>query len=333
MTTIARRYRGRIRSWELWNEPDNPQFWQGTVEEYAQLLAAGARGVRQAAPDANLVLGGLAFGPGNFLKTLLIRYHVQDMVDVVNFHGYNETWSPDQVERYADQIEAVRALLSSVGSDLDLWMAEFGYSDYRFETRQASEGGVRAIYAYEHTPEYQAVMLFKAHVLALATGDLSLTAWYRIHDLKPAEGVIGDAHNRHLGILDLQGHPKPAYYALRFRNRPFDHSTRLIDREIRIEAPADTQGVVHAFERSDGTVIVVGWLRTPRPESVPDTSGMAVDRRAEQIAVTLPTRRLTHLRLFDVLGNPTGAEALPAPTSFHLTLHGDQCAIAQISSR
>src|SRR5207244_1393106 len=38
MALLAGRYRGSIRSWEIWNEPDNPDFWAGSAADYAALL-------------------------------------------------------------------------------------------------------------------------------------------------------------------------------------------------------------------------------------------------------------------------------------------------------
>lgn len=40
MRVIAARYRGQIRSWELWNEPDNPAYWLGTTAPFAELVSA-----------------------------------------------------------------------------------------------------------------------------------------------------------------------------------------------------------------------------------------------------------------------------------------------------
>lgn len=33
---IASRYRGRIKWWEIWNEPNNVKFWRGSVKEYVE---------------------------------------------------------------------------------------------------------------------------------------------------------------------------------------------------------------------------------------------------------------------------------------------------------
>ena len=67
MERLAARYRGRIRAWEIWNEPDNKGYWTGSVDEFAALVNISATSIRAANPEATLVLGGMAYGPGRIL--------------------------------------------------------------------------------------------------------------------------------------------------------------------------------------------------------------------------------------------------------------------------
>ena len=46
--------------------------------------------------------------------------------------------------------------------------------------------------------------------LIRSTDRVSLVTWYRINDLPAGQEVIGDVNNRHLGVVDLHGRPKPA---------------------------------------------------------------------------------------------------------------------------
>ena len=41
MALLAGRFRARVGSWEIWNEPDNADFWLGSASDYAALLMAG----------------------------------------------------------------------------------------------------------------------------------------------------------------------------------------------------------------------------------------------------------------------------------------------------
>jgi hypothetical protein len=334
VNAIASRYRGRIHSWELWNEPDNKEFWEGTPEQFAKLLRSGALAVHHADPDAVVVLGGMAStSPTPFFNTLKSQYDIESYVDVINIHGYLETWNGDPMESYRPQIMAMAqaTALPTAAMTPDLWIAEFGYSNYRYSPALVTQWGVRAIYKYEHTPEYQAIALFKAHILALSTGKLSLTAWYRINDLKPAQTVIGDDNNKYLGILSLSGMPKPAFYALRFYNRLFDQPVRCIDDRVTIKRPASSQDEVHCFEKKNRNIIVIGWLRSPKAAEVTDASGQATDRRHETVACQCPLP-LTRITCYHVNGRPLPVTArLKARSLTNISLAGGELFIAELT--
>ena len=162
---IAARYRGKVVSWELWNEPDNPEFWEGTPAQFAALVRAGAQTVRRADPHATVVLGGMAAtAPTDFFRTLQSDFKIGAWVDVVNTHNYAETWSSDRLEQIPAQVNATAKALPHTEEAPDHWLAEFGYSDYRFSPGLVTRYGVRAYYDYEHTEEYQAITLFKLDV-------------------------------------------------------------------------------------------------------------------------------------------------------------------------
>ena len=59
MFQIAARYRGRVGAWEIWNEPDNKDYWTGTPDEFAELAMLAAKRIREADPNAVLILGGV----------------------------------------------------------------------------------------------------------------------------------------------------------------------------------------------------------------------------------------------------------------------------------
>lgn len=296
---IVSRYRGKVGAWELWNEPDNPEFWEGTTAQFADMIREGAQAVRRADPEAVIVLGGMAGTyPTPFFQELKQKYQIENSVDVINIHGYQETWNNDRLERYPDQITAMAQAIQQPGASPDLWLAEFGYSDYRFRPDAVSQGDVAVYFDYEHTAAYQAIALFRAHILALAAGKLSLTAWYRINDLKPSQNVIGDDNNKFLGILDVDGKPKPAYNALKFYNRLFDQPVRCIDNQVEVQKPAESQSVAHCFEKKNGNMVVTAWLRSPRPNEVSDRSGMSKDERRETLRLRFLKHRLARVTVY-----------------------------------
>jgi hypothetical protein len=101
-----------VRSFELYNEPDNTSQslytapWGYRAGEYAALLKLLYPVVKSASPQAQLVVGGLAHdwfledgGPFNrgFLDELLAACRGHDCFDAMNFHyypGFRDTWEP-----------------------------------------------------------------------------------------------------------------------------------------------------------------------------------------------------------------------------------------------
>lgn len=298
---LVNRYKDRIRSWEIWNEPDIEFFWNGTIGEFVKLYRIGAEAVRKADPDAIIVLGGLAHRV-EFLESLFRDFGISPYVDVVNFHSYLETWDGKPAEHIIEYVHQVADVVEKYGDGQALWMAEVGYSTFRYNEYVSTH--YNAYYDYEKTPAYQAVHLYRTLTMLLATEKLSAIAWYEIKDLEPHEEVIGDVNNRHLGVAYTDWTPKPAMYALRFFNRLFSQPYRSIDAAVEVRKRDDSDSHVFAFENDDGSVIIVGWLQTnvPRKRS-PDRSGLVRDTRRESVMVSIPLVLSGTAVQYDELGN------------------------------
>lgn len=117
---------------------------------------------------------------------------------------------------YHDRVAEMADILRESGSGVQLWLNEMGYADYRYSDKLASLSGIQVQYNYEHTPQYAAAALLKAEIMALASGAVALTGWYRIDDFPLSEKRLGgDEVNYHLGLIDTDGHRKPTLAALK----------------------------------------------------------------------------------------------------------------------
>lgn len=80
-----------VTHWEMWNEPDLFQFWDGTVEDYARLLKVGYLAAKQADPNAQIIFGGLAnvgdaaVGEADFYNRIMALYDADPEAET---HGY-----------------------------------------------------------------------------------------------------------------------------------------------------------------------------------------------------------------------------------------------------
>jgi polysaccharide biosynthesis protein PslG len=325
MRTLAARYRGRIKSWELWNEPDLTDYWRGSSADLSELVKAGAQAVREGDPEAVVVLSGISREPSDFFHELLYTYHLDRWVDVLALHAYPESWGEERAEDLFPQwIPQAKSYVKNSGDPVDLWLDEMGYADYRYDAAHASAYNINIYYRYEHSPRYAADFLLKSFVLALASNDLSLVGWYRIDDFRHSDPRMpGDKVNHHLGLIGVDGKPKPAFYAMKFLDQLIDRPIRVLP--ARVSARAGSQAVIRLFARDDGEVIAAGWLRSSEYSEVVRHTGMERDLRRERVRVTLPCSA-DHVATYNALGKRL-ASAPAAAAQVGMELRGDQVTI------
>jgi hypothetical protein len=285
---LVGRYKDRLHSWEIWNEPDIPEFWTGTRSQYAALLREGSRAVRETDPKAKVVLAGMAKRP-EFLRELFEEEKLSRFVDIVNCHSYFETWHGDPLEEITTYIRRIARVVDRYGDGQEIWMAEVGYSNFRPKDSGRVSDMYRARHPFEHTAEFQSEALVRSMALIVATGRVSLITWYRINDLPTDQFVIGDVNNRFLGVVDLQGEPKPALEGLRRAVKLFERPLRVIDDKVLLTKPIAARAEVHCFEVEDGSFLVIGWqhvseIGDPRP----DDAGNERPREAEGAKLFVP---------------------------------------------
>ena len=102
VTTVVDRYKGKVAYWQIENEVldntlyDSP-FWNGTKEEYIDMLKTAYSAIKAADPEALVVLSGFQHGlfkvidDGDTDAKMLFEYFMEqgrNHFDVVDFHQY-----------------------------------------------------------------------------------------------------------------------------------------------------------------------------------------------------------------------------------------------------
>ncbi|MBC7287865.1 MAG: beta-galactosidase [Armatimonadetes bacterium] len=126
VATVVARYRDRIRYWEVWNEP-NIGFWKPrpNPEEYARLLVATYTTIKQVAPEAQVVFGGTAGVPVNWIKQVF-DCQAFGSFDVLAVHPYRYPAAPE-VRGIPEDLRAVNSLVRDYGGGKKLWITEIGW--------------------------------------------------------------------------------------------------------------------------------------------------------------------------------------------------------------
>ncbi len=138
---LVRRCRGRVRYWQCDNEPSNTALlWAGTAAEYAAQLRVMYRAVKDADPDAVVVLGGCGYdmlsSPEGSEQRAFYDTVVRlagDSFDQFDLHLYGD---PVRIPEY---VQTVRALLREHGLDKPIVVGEYaGPAPFEFPEAEAA---------------------------------------------------------------------------------------------------------------------------------------------------------------------------------------------------
>ena len=113
---VATRYRGRIRYYEIWNEPNDPDFYSGTVEKMVELTNAAAQ-VLKAVDPANIVISPPPYTAGYLDQFLTAGGGAA--VDIIAYHVY-----ATPPEAAAPALAEVRLVLARHNVTKPLWDSE-----------------------------------------------------------------------------------------------------------------------------------------------------------------------------------------------------------------
>ncbi len=209
--TVARRYRGKIDTFEIWNEPNIDRFWKPSPNgaAYAATLQTAVRAIRSVNPSAHIISGGTSGVDVDFLESVASAGGLND-VDGIAVHPYRDNISPEEVrfspDHFLNELRKVVAFIHRQGKKQRLWVTEFGWTSNQLSDSQ------------------QANWLIRASVLARTIPELENIIWY---DLRNDAG--GDANENNYGLVRRDFSEKQAMSAFRAMSNRLE-GTRFVDR-------------------------------------------------------------------------------------------------------
>jgi len=187
-----------VALWEVWNEPNVPEFFAGSIDDYLALLNDAADAVHGAHPTALVAAPAVILHPWNRATGLewIRRIATEGRFDVLTVHLYHWTTAES-----VDAVRAARAELDAAGraatpivvtelNSVELVTDCVGYSS--------------------QDPEAQGTMLEELMV-CLGSAGADAVLWFKSTDT----GLwCDDGARQRDGVLDERLDPKPSWHAL-----------------------------------------------------------------------------------------------------------------------
>jgi hypothetical protein len=197
-----------VRSWQIWNEPSLGVYWcnRPNAREYASMLRVVGKAIKTEDPGAEIVTAGLpdsklksAMPLDRFLKRLY-RWRGKRYFDTLAINGY-----ATNDRQLSELLRRVRRNMNRHGDRrARIWITEIGWGDggppHRFNVGAAGQAA-RIASSYRLLAKLTPKMRVRGVV------------YYSWRDSRPYPPKYNDMWGLHTGLLDVNGNPKPAYYA------------------------------------------------------------------------------------------------------------------------
>ena len=252
---IARRYAGRIDDWIIWNEVTIPHgrawhTWDGTADDYAQLVKVAYLAATAANPRARIVLAGdpYFYDYGAMFSGLLRRFAADpgasshhNYFDVVDLHLYGRPLEIATVVPWYQQA------LASAGLHTPIWIGETNAPPYDPAVTRRSRQ-VR-----QPSLDQQSSFFAQAFAIALVEGI------DRIEVNSMIDGTEFVPGSDPLGLVRNDGTKRPAYAAYLAVTTLFAGVTSAT------YLPDPSTGIYRVTLHKPGITLTVLWDQRPEP--------------------------------------------------------------------
>ncbi len=267
-------FRGRIRHWEIWNEPCWQGFFSGTPEEYAELLKVAYRAIKRADPEAVVIGGCFSSHAADWSRRVLAQDSL-DFMDVLSYHVY---WSPAVTEPATpgepafieQEVAHFVELMNAHGQRKPIYMTEGGLRCPPFASWLPKEGFSRGA-AFGSTADAQRPLTGLDAACGLVRGMVQMQSagvtnicYYYTGGTRGAMPWFSTMANGYYVLMDYDGRPKPTMMAYSALEQQLDGATPFGHRER-------NRLTAHLFSKGSGSIAVV-WSQEQRGLAVADAT-------------------------------------------------------------
>jgi hypothetical protein len=220
LTRIVQFANGRIKYWEVWNEPNYSGYWATPdPTAYTQLLKVAYVSIKKADPNA-VVLGGalaaLSTHPGSLDTQQYLKQMYDDgakgYFDALAFHAYTDGNPPTQynpdfpMKSFWYSLQALHQTMLSEGDNSPIWITETGWTTVNASTCSDCWSSVVAVTEAQQA-SYLAGAITKARTLDYVAGIVA-------YELFDRGGATGTSVEDHFGIYQQDMTAKSAAQTL-----------------------------------------------------------------------------------------------------------------------
>ncbi len=205
MTAAMKRYPD-IPAWEIWNEPNTEPFSPPRPDptKFVLMLRAASRARGAARSHAQLVTGGIAPGRDGSLSPFaerIARLGAFRYATALGVHPYSAQRADEDGSSFLRLPKLHDELTQLVGRPVDLWVTEYGYPNFPFQSSYGPAADERG----------QATRLGRAFALAAGWPWLKRLTWYGFRD----DCAAGGHPDCRFGLLREDFSAKQAWHAYR----------------------------------------------------------------------------------------------------------------------
>ena len=214
--TAARRYRGKAKLFEFWNEPDGfagpivihdkdgkaiDVRYGGDANEYTYWLKRMVAAVKRGNPEAQVAAGSLCIHDTKFIEALYAA-GCASYCDAISLHPY----AKDGVN--VEWIQQVRAVMCQYGDwNKPIWLSEFGWNkggEYDEKNQTWNEA------ALQH-----AEIITRTAPVIESIPYITQAYWFTLNDWNTSETGIDPTGTHGYGLMSLDLKRRPAFDAFR----------------------------------------------------------------------------------------------------------------------
>lgn len=272
---VSKALAGKVAAYEIWNEPDLKYFntKDATAADYAELLKAAYRTIKQNDPDVT-VLGGAIALHTDFIDAMM-KAGAGSYMDGLSVHYYLGKSAPEK--RARNRLDEYRDVLVKYGYDkMPVWVTETGWANSNVDEQTQAQYIVRnAIFYDEFLLDY---------------GIEGQYFIYELQDSSITSGVLGgEEYENSLGLYKNDFMPKASAGAVKTFNSVTAGKKLTALEQTRYGLFYQKSAYVATYAQSGQTVYVV-WAESQFDQEIvlPDANITVYDMQGNIIEDNMP---------------------------------------------